>query len=237
MIGDLFLSRLSLRHSPEIGPLMRVLQPDDDAQAIATDHQLVWSVMPPGIQQAHEAERQSGRQSSAMLWRRESKGRYLILGPRPIEQSSLFVIESKPFDVTLAAGDRLRFVLRVNATVDRRIGGRAGETRRSDIVMDMLRADPAPEHAGRRLDLAQEAATAWLAARGGKAGFALDALAVESYRATPLGTGRRSRSSIGILDLAGILTISDAPAFLARLKAGFGRAKAFGCGLMLVRRG
>lgn len=237
MTGDLFLSRITLKHSPEIGPLMRVLQPDDDAEAIATDHRLVWSVMPAEIQQAHEAERRDGKQRSAMLWRREGRGRYLILGPRPIERSSLFVIESKPFEVALAPGDRLLFDLRVNATVDRRAGGRAGKTERSDIVMDLLRPIPKQERAGLRLDLAQRAATGWLAARGGEGGFALEEPpAVKSYRATPLGTGRHSASRIGIMDLVGLLRVTDPEAFLHRLKSGFGRSKAFGCGLMLIWR-
>ena len=33
-----------------------------------------------------------------------------------------------------------------------------------------------------------------------------------------------------------LIEVTDPPAFLARLAAGFGRAKAFGCGLMLIRR-
>jgi len=36
--------------------------------------------------------------------------------------------------------------------------------------------------------------------------------------------------------MTGALEIADPAAFLARLAQGFGRAKAFGCGLMLIRR-
>ncbi|MDX2120628.1 MAG: type I-E CRISPR-associated protein Cas6/Cse3/CasE, partial [Gemmatimonadota bacterium] len=41
---------------------------------------------------------------------------------------------------------------------------------------------------------------------------------------------------IGVLDLEGTLYVTDPSAFLGALGAGFGRAKAFGCGLMLIRR-
>ncbi|WP_243641924.1 type I-E CRISPR-associated protein Cas6/Cse3/CasE [Rhodovulum steppense] len=40
----------------------------------------------------------------------------------------------------------------------------------------------------------------------------------------------------GILDLEGRIEVTDPEALLARLARGFGRAKAFGCGLMLIRR-
>jgi CRISPR system Cascade subunit CasE len=41
---------------------------------------------------------------------------------------------------------------------------------------------------------------------------------------------------IGVLDLEGVLVVSDPARFCHCLAQGFGRAKAFGCGLMLIRR-
>ena len=39
-----------------------------------------------------------------------------------------------------------------------------------------------------------------------------------------------------VLDFTGVLEVRDPAAFLAAIARGFGRAKAFGCGLMLIRR-
>ena len=36
--------------------------------------------------------------------------------------------------------------------------------------------------------------------------------------------------------MSGEITITDPAAFLSKLPLGFGSAKAFGCGLMLIRR-
>ncbi|WP_308340124.1 type I-E CRISPR-associated protein Cas6/Cse3/CasE [Thiolapillus sp.] len=36
--------------------------------------------------------------------------------------------------------------------------------------------------------------------------------------------------------MQGSLTVTEPDAYLATLKQGLGRAKAFGCGLMLIRR-
>jgi CRISPR system Cascade subunit CasE len=40
----------------------------------------------------------------------------------------------------------------------------------------------------------------------------------------------------GVLDISGVLEVHDPDRFLLRLAQGFGRARAFGCGLMLIRR-
>ncbi|WP_408742519.1 type I-E CRISPR-associated protein Cas6/Cse3/CasE [Acetobacter peroxydans] len=41
---------------------------------------------------------------------------------------------------------------------------------------------------------------------------------------------------LGILDLSGRIEITDPSLFLTQMAQGFGRAKSFGCGLMLIRR-
>jgi CRISPR system Cascade subunit CasE len=66
-----------------------------------------------------------------------------------------------------------------------------------------------------------------------RAGFTPETVEVEDYRAIPL---RRGRGRLGLLDLRGILTVDDPTRFIERLAQGFGRARAFGCGLMLIRR-
>jgi CRISPR system Cascade subunit CasE len=233
MSGALFLSRLTLKRSPEIAPLINTLQPKDAAGALATDHRLVWSVMPAEVQRQRNTANQAGDRKSTMLWRREGHGRYLVLGPRP-DVSCLFDIESKPFAPVLRPGDRLRFLLRVNATVDRRLAGRAKIERR-DIVMDLLHPIATGQRAGQRDALALKAATEWLGARAEAGGARVNALAVEGYRVARLGK-ERSGARIGVLDLIGMLEVVRPEAFLTRLEAGFGRAKAFGCGLMLIRR-
>jgi CRISPR system Cascade subunit CasE len=39
-----------------------------------------------------------------------------------------------------------------------------------------------------------------------------------------------------MLEMTGRLEVNEPEAFLSHLSQGFGRAKAFGCGLMLIRR-
>lgn len=228
---NLHLSRLTLRKDSEIAPLINVLQPAARHDRIEVDHRLLWTVMPDEIQ----ARQSSG--DAAFLWRRDDgAGRYFILGPKPRMNSTFFEIESKPFEARLAPGDRLEFVLRVNATVDRRDGGRSGSRQRSDVAMDLLRPVAQEERAERRRALAEKAARDWLAARSEPSGFALDALHLDSYRALIIARNPARVGRIGVFDLRGLLTVTDPAVFLGRISMGFGRAKAFGCGLMLIRR-
>jgi CRISPR system Cascade subunit CasE len=89
------------------------------------------------------------------------------------------------------------------------------------------------------MEIAQEQSAAWLAGQGGKAGFDLLASQCEDYTAQMLegyrGT-RKGQPQFGICEITGTLRITDPAAFLVQVSAGFGRAKAFGCGLMLIRR-
>lgn len=44
------------------------------------------------------------------------------------------------------------------------------------------------------------------------------------------------RITFSIMDFSGVLEICDPEKFLRKLLIGFGKEKAFGCGLMLIRR-
>lgn len=122
----------------------------------------------------------------------------------------------------LSPGDQLVFALRANATQDRSAlsrldpSERRGKSRRVDVVMNLLRDVPADDRAAQRMPLD---------------------IAVEDYSVLSLGRSRRRRGMThGVLDLSGRIEITDPEKFLPALASGFGRAKAWGCGLMLIRR-
>jgi len=83
-----------------------------------------------------------------------------------------------------------------------------------------------------------EAARQWLVGRSDKAGFRLHGNPViGGYRQHALDkASRRSPIQFSSVDYEGLLEVTDVDAFTARLLEGLGRAKAFGCGLMLIRR-
>ncbi|MCE2448692.1 MAG: type I-E CRISPR-associated protein Cas6/Cse3/CasE [Candidatus Latescibacteria bacterium] len=234
MSEPLHFSRLTLRRDAEdIAPLLQVLQPSKSSDRLAVDHRLLWTVIPTEIRTEVEQSRTAGTPKSAFLWRADrQRGRYYLLGPKPLEESQLF-------ESALSPGERLVFDLRLNATVDRKVGvdsqGKALR-QRCDVAMDLLKAEAKIDRAGSRMQLAEKAAYDWLTTRAAEHGFHLDKLRLEGYRAERFARWGGKFGTLGVFDLKGALTITEPNSFLARLRQGFGRGKAFGCGLMLIRR-
>jgi CRISPR system Cascade subunit CasE len=219
-VTQLYLSRVKLRDDPSVAALAHALMPRNETNA-NTDHRAIWSLF-------SEADA-----SRDFLWRKEGDApRYLVLSQRaPDVASPIFHVETRSFDPDLQAGDTLAFHLRVNATVSRKTG--PGRGKRHDVAMDLLHPHPQGERAEHRDRLAEQAARDWLMARA--EGFELTALMLERYETIQIPRkGKPAR--FGVFDLAGQLRVTDPAAFLARLARGFGRARAFGCGLMLIRR-
>lgn len=219
----LYLSRLRLSRAPSARALDAILNPGEPGPRLDAHHRLLWAVFSDGPERRRD-----------FLWREEKAGEFMTLSARPPARSELFdEPDVKPFAPQLAAGERLAFALRANATRERKDAGRV------DVVMDALHALPKGSRASERMALAQREGSAWLARQGEAAGFRPLGVEVGDYSvvALPGHRGRRrGQPQFGILDMTGIVEVSDPPAFLARLAQGFGRARAFGCGLMLIRR-
>lgn len=222
-----YLSRISLSRSPVVHALEYLLKSDQQGQKRSVQHNMLWSAFAENSDQKRD-----------FLWRAESDGSFLALSPRlPREDNELFTKPIvKPFTPCLKAGDRLSFQLQANATRMKR-----DIRKRVDVVMDALHSVSQEERAGKRMEIAQKEGFAWLARQGEKAGFRLESMRVEDYRVERLprlDEERRKKAwpQFGILDMVGQLEVTDPEAFLAQLVRGFGRAKAFGCGLMLIRR-
>jgi CRISPR system Cascade subunit CasE len=75
----------------------------------------------------------------------------------------------------------------------------------------------------------------WLTNRADKHGFLLKRLQTTGYRWNALPEKGRN-AGFSSLDYEGLLTVTNPELFVQALKSGIGPAKAFGCGLMLIRR-
>ncbi len=236
-----YLTRAAINRQAPEHSLRPLLDPTDSSKVLDAHRRLIWTLF-PGI----DAKRD-------FLWRADGSGKFLIVSARKPQPSRLFrPIESKPYEPVLAQGDRLAFVLRANATKDRRsvlrekaVPGSAHKPRndrRVDIVMHAMREQEADGtesgegRATRRIEAAEVAAKSWLARQGESRGFVVETSVVEDYRVSVLGRRGGRMATFGILDLKGMLTIRDPKEFTRTLFTGLGRARAFGCGLMLVRR-
>jgi CRISPR system Cascade subunit CasE len=217
-----WLTRVALSRSASARALVQLLAPREPNQRAQSSHRLLWTLF------ADTAERQRD-----FLWREESPGRFTILSARPPQDShSLFdPYEAKPFEPDFHVGDHLRFTLRVNATVRHR-----GDPKHRDVVMDAIHALPAGERAVPRRQAEQAASRTWLDAQGAAHGFSVRDMACLGYETLDIPRPPQRDLRLGVLELEGVLCVTDPAAVVAKLRSGFGRARAFGCGLMLVHR-
>ncbi|ACL60254.1 type I-E CRISPR-associated protein Cas6/Cse3/CasE [Methylobacterium nodulans] len=238
---NLHLSRLRLRRDPDVAALAHLLLPKTEGARVAAGHRLLWSLFADSPDRARD-----------FLWCEDAGGTwqratFLILSRRrPQDTRGLFEIETKPFAPVLAPGQRLGFRLRASpaASDTPTAVGRRGK--RIDPVARALRDLPPEVRAERRHSVLQEVGAGWLARQGARAGFTLcDAeapsgtrqpcLSVDGERWNVLPREGAAPVRFSSLDFEGVLRVEDPSLFLAALAEGFGRAKAFGCGLMLIR--
>ncbi|ACI50219.1 CRISPR-associated protein, Cse3 family [Gluconacetobacter diazotrophicus PA1 5] len=222
-----FLSRIALRRDAPVRALARLLVPDGEGRQHAAAHHLLWALFGDDPDRTRD-----------FLWRQMEAGRFMVLSARePVDSHGLFDVETRPFDPLLKEGDRLRFLLRANATVDRKTPGRT-RSQRHDVVMDALHRRSQREGAEARDSMIADALETWMGRQGVRAGFApASPLVIEGRDVLRIPrSGGRGIVSFGVVNLTGEVRVTAPDAFLDSLMQGFGRARAFGCGLMLIRR-
>ena len=140
-------------------------------------------------------------------------------------------VDSKPFCPKIVAGENLRFALKADISKSKFISGKRGE--RYDPVLDARKEDPKLSYG----DIAEGIGHEWIARKGTECGFRLiqaDCFDYEQIRFIRPDSQRQIRFSA--IDFQGILEVIDTNSFCKALLGGIGRGKAFGLGLLLVRR-
>ncbi len=228
-MSGLFLSRITLRNDPSVATLAPILFDAAGRHRSEASRRLVWTLF------ADSEDRKRD-----FLWREDDAGRFYVLSSRPPEdRHHLFTVETKAFEPALTPGDKLVFSLRGNPTVARPRGDTKRAGKRDDVVMAALKATPKDARAERRTEIIRQEGLAWLRRQGAAAGFDFDErdVAVDGYEPLTIrGGAAKDAVKLSVMDFDGVLTVRDPDAFLAKVALGFGRGKAFGLGLMLVRR-
>jgi CRISPR system Cascade subunit CasE len=200
------------------------------------DHQWLWRFLPADAGTPRD-----------FLFRRldaEATSRfYVVSSRRPKQLSDSWRVESREYEPKLLLGERLRFDLRANPVVTH---ARDGKTKRHDVVMQAKKAllderglETWEQWKGgdkpQLYELVRESCLRWLVARGQRLGFATDeeGLSVDGYAQH---RGKQDQIRFSTVDFSGEITVTDPGALAETLVLGIGHAKAFGCGLLLVRR-
>jgi CRISPR system Cascade subunit CasE len=164
------------------------------------------------------------------LYREAEPGQFLIVSHRaPKDVAELWALQSRPYAPQIATHERFGFSLRANPTVSLSQPDRA-RSQRKDVM------EVATHRKGSALSAEEREAAAmdWLLGRASQLGVWFD---------TGLcGTRRRDRLRLSkgivhtVVDYEGVLIVEDPARLLAALIGGVGRGKAYGLGLLLLRR-
>lgn len=214
----MYLSRIDLRYR-DLPIAMQAKLNDNGVYAI---HQWLWQLFPE-------------RQQRDFLFRQESMQegiRCYILSAASPDKHNLLQVVTKEFNPQILSGHQLGFSLRVNPVITR-------NGKRSDVLMD------AKFHAANDLasddvwQVQQQAAMDWLTRQGNTKGFELNPenILVTGYQQHRLSKPKGNSSiRFSSVDMQGVLSVTEPDAFLLAIANGFGKSKALGCGLMLLKR-
>ncbi len=203
------------------------------AKGIFSEHQMMWNLF--------EEDKSIKRD---FLYRRDDSQSlpfyYLLSAREPVKNDDIFHIETQAYNPILKKVDELHFSLRANAVKTFTVKNSSKKIRRRDIVeykVDEYKKKSATEQPSSSV-IRYEAGKEWLEQQGKRCGFELKHLMVENHRYYQFKKpGDRNQRHFTSLDFLGRIKIIEPEKFLREvLLNGLGRAKAYGCGLFLVRR-
>ncbi|UYO75796.1 type I-E CRISPR-associated protein Cas6/Cse3/CasE [Halomonas qinghailakensis] len=201
-----------------------------------TAHQLLWQLFPdyegarPFIFRQEMEDAEEGRSTKGLpLF-------YVLSDREPTSVTGLLNAESKPFTPELNVGDTLAFRLRANPTVAVPIPGKRGQ--RADVLMAAKKPFPPGQRTSQAcVDAMNGKAREWLESRAETWGFRLPVTPeLGAYRQHVLNKGSGKPVQFSTVDYEGLLEVTDPEKLIDTMAQGIGRAKAFGGGLLLLRR-
>jgi len=223
----MYLTKAALRR--DSGPKGSYAAQLLDAAGRDNAHRLVWALFS-----------ETGGEQRDFLFREVEPGEYIVLSKRePTDATGLWSLQTRPFEPEFQIGQKLGFLLRANPAETAKLAGvKNGRAKRVDAVMNAKR--PRAERGNATFDAqeVEEAALNWLVKRQNRLGVVFDTArcAVSAYDVLRVPRGRSGEDMrFGVADYEGVMQVQDPAALLTAVCGGIGKAKAFGCGLMLVR--
>lgn len=200
-----------------------------------SEHQWLWRFFPA----------EEGSPRDFLFRRMDTNGfpRFYVVSKRaPQLLNDAWLVQTREYAPRPVTGTHWRFDLRANPVVTISSDGKSA---RHDVVMQRKKILLAERGLARWQEwrghdkpalneLVGDCCGQWLLSRGARSGFEIskESLLVEAYAQH---SEKRGRLRFSTVDFSGELRVTDPEAFSATLCAGIGHAKAFGCGLLLVR--
>ena len=222
----MYISRIHVKRGQELFRLTR----SEARDSLYAAHQLLWRAFP-----------KDAGANRDFLFRQENREGlpcFFVVSERRPVNDGLFQIETKDYSPQLEIGQRLAFSLTANPVVARKTDGKKYSPKH-DVWMDAKReARNMGLDDEERIAHCEDRARQWLIARAETHGFSIEdqQIHVDEYFHHQFYRRKGRPIRFSSISYDGILTVVDPERLLGTLFEGIGRSRAFGCGLMLVRR-
>jgi CRISPR system Cascade subunit CasE len=220
--------------------LLRILQ--GNVYAI---HQLLWKLFSDDPEAKRDFLFRQEFEKEQLAFEETRRGLplfYVISQREPEANSGLLMVESKEYRPILKKGMRLIFDLRANPVIARSTVG-VKRSVKHDVLMDAklkTRQEGVTDTKEIQKQM-QNAAAKWLIGKAALNGFTVETskeepwLDVYAYQQHLLRKRGNENIRFSSIDFSGTLVVTDPEKFNQALFSGIGPAKAFGCGLLLVK--
>lgn len=217
----MYFSKVTIKQTPEIFTMLKQAYSKGEYAL----HQLIWNLFP-----------NDGSKKRDFLFRKidrsEDMGFYILSKDEPKESQSLHVL-SKPFTPKLKEDQKLSFSIIVNPV--KTVNGK-----KHDVwIHAKKRAQKDGVAKNELVSIGENAVKKWFEHKGSQHGYSvdLDNMIVNGYMQHKMYAGKHSKHiQYSSAHIEGVLTVTDPDKFITMLHNGMGKSKAFGCGLMMVKK-
>lgn len=201
-------------------------------------HREIWRIMSQSETMARNFVYRLDTDSGTPVW-------HIVSEQPPADDLGVWDIKTKAYNPVLTSGMRLSFSLRANP-VKTQSESENKKKHRFDVVIDAryhLKEKGIPKEEWPSAEqLTLQHSLAWLQKRAESFGFAIEE-AGDGYSSVLVEHHEQQRFkkkqhdvTLSVVDYRGVLHITNPELFREKLFRGIGHGKAFGCGLLLVRR-
>ncbi len=199
-------------------------------------HQALWKLFPNQETRPflfYQEFQQS--QENTLSLRSEMPFFYVVSKIAPQSYSDIFIIDTKIYNPALNNGQFLNFKLRANPVIRIRKPDYKNPSTHDVLMHTKQKLKGKTDSIWPEME---KAALKWLLERSGKCGFKLntDHILVQNYQCHRLNKAKQNNSiRFSSVEYSGLLAVENEKLFKETLFNGIGKAKSFGCGLLLIR--
>lgn len=167
------------------------------------------------------------------IFRKNENNDFLIVSnSKPIFDNDTWDIKTKDYNPDIKIGQRFGFSIKINPTKAKKISNKA-KSQRVDVIMHEKYIRKAPLN---RTEI-ESIALDWLGEKLSKVGAKIDISAtyVVSYTQLRMPREKAQIASLSVLDIEGVLEVTEPTLLKKALLTGIGSGKAFGLGMLLLR--